>query len=303
MALPKLQEVALEVGKDGVAVVTLNRPKRMNAFTNEMGYEIATAMRFCDLSDAVRVVILTGQGKAFCAGADLGAGGDSWTSTGADAPINVEDLDANAPKSIRNHRDSGGAASLAIWRCRKPVIAAINGSAVGVGVTMTLAADMRIVTADAKIGFVFARRGIVPEACSAYFLPRIVGVAKALEWCFSGRVFKAKEEPVLFNYVVESPDAVRAKAFALAREIAANTSAVSVALTKAMLTHPQPTPEDQHLLDSKVLYHVFSKNDSKEGVVSFLEKRPPKFTLSPTHDLPGFYPWWPEPTVVPRSRM
>lgn len=302
MPLPKFETLALEVGADGVAVVTLKRPARMNAYTDEMGDEIARAMRFCDLNDAVRVVILTGHGKAFCAGADLGRGGDSWTSTGADAP-DPEEIDANAPKSIRNHRDSGGTASLAIWRCRKPVIAAINGAAVGIGVTMTLAADFRIVTAEAKIGFVFARRGIVPEACSAYFLPRIVGVAKALEWCMTGRVFKAAQEPILFNYVVDSPDAVRAKAFALAREIAANTSALSVTLTKAMLTHPQATPEEQHLLDSKALFHVFSKADSREGVVSFMEKRPPKFTMSPTKDLPGFYPWWTEPTVVPRSRM
>jgi len=201
---------------------------------------------------------------------------------------------------IGEHRDGGGQIALAIFRCRKPVIAAINGHAVGVGITMTLPMDIRIVSEDAKIGFVFTRRGVVPEACSSWFLPRIVGISKAAEWIYTGRVFRASEEAKsgLFNYVVPQAKVVD-KAMALAREIAENTSAVSVALSRALLWHglAEGDPQSVHLIDSRCFYWMGHQKDSQEGVESFLEKRPPKFDMKVSSDMPDFYPWWKEPKV------
>ena len=201
---------------------------------------------------------------------------------------------------IGEHRDGGGQVSLAIFRCRKPVIAAINGHAVGVGITMTLPMDIRIVSENAKIGFVFTRRGVVPEACSSWFLPRIVGISKAAEWIYTGRVFRASEEATsgLFSYVVPQ-EKVLDKAMTVAREIAENTSAVSVALSKALLWHglAEGDPQSVHLIDSRCFYWMGHQNDSHEGVESFLEKRPPKFAMKVSSDMPDFYPWWKEPKV------
>jgi len=258
----------------------------MNAFTPTIRKELIELFAEADRDDAVRVVVVTGAGSAFCAGADLSAGGSTF--------------DRSKKTAISEHRDGGGQVTLAIFRCRKPVIAAINGHAVGLGITMTLAMDMRIVAEDAKIGFVFARRGVVLEACSSWFLPRIVGIAKATELVYTGRIFRALEEvnSGLFNYVVPR-DKVLAKAMEIAKEIADNTSAVSVALSKALLWHglAEDDPQSAHLVDSRCFYWAGKQKDANEGVQSFLEKRPPKFTMRVSTDMPDFYPWWKEPKV------
>ncbi len=274
----------------GVAKVTLQRPDKMNALTGTMRKELIEIFSEADRADTVRVVVVTGAGKAFCAGADLSSGGSTFDQSKKDGR-NV---------TISDHRDGGGQISLAIFGCRKPVIAAINGHAVGVGITMTLPMDIRIVAEDAKIGFVFTRRGVVPDACSSWFLPRIVGISKATELIYTGRVFRAAEETSsgLFNYVVPGNE-VLPKAMTIAKEIAENTSAVSVALSKALLWHglAEDDPESVHLIDSRCFYWAGRQKDAYEGVQSFLEKRPPKFTMSASADMPDFYPWWKEPKV------
>ncbi|MFH0960167.1 MAG: enoyl-CoA hydratase-related protein, partial [Pseudomonadota bacterium] len=222
-----LTETLLEISQ-GVALVTLNRPDHMNAFTPTMGEELEKILEEADKNDSIRVVVVTGTGRAFCAGADLSLGAvtfDVSKRERRDIPID-------------EHRDEGGKVAMAIWKCRKPVIGAINGHAVGVGITMTLAMDMRIAAGDAKIGFVFTRRGVVPEACSSWFLPRLIGISKAAELVYTGRVFRASDEAGcgLFNYVLDKGD-VLAKAMDIASEIAKNTSAVSVALSKSLIWH------------------------------------------------------------------
>lgn len=276
--------------ENGIATVTMNRPDKMNAVGTALREELIAVFGEADRDDDVRVVVVTGAGKAFCAGADLSTGGsrfDYSSEEGKELPIG-------------EHRDGGGRIALAIYRCRKPVIAAINGHAVGVGITMTLPMDIRIVAEDAKIGFVFTRRGVIPEACSSWFLPRIVGISKATELVYTGRLFRAAEEAKsgLFNYVVPR-DEVLSKAMSIAREIAENTSAVSVALSKALLWHglSEADPQSAHLIDSRCFYWVGRQKDAYEGVESFLEKRPPRFTLRVSSDLPDFYPWWKEPKV------
>ena len=275
--------------EDKVALVTLSRPEHMNAFTVRMMDELLEIFRTADRDDGVRAIVVTGAGKAFCAGADLSAGGGTFDANAAGATVGVS-----------GHRDGGGRVALAIFRSRKPVIAAINGHAVGVGITMTLPMDVRVAAEDAKIGFVFARRGIVPEACSSWFLPRIVGISKAAELCLTGRVFTAKEEAGsrLFNYVVPSAE-VLPKAMSIAREIADNTSAVSCALSRALLWHGlgEDDPQSVHLVDSKCIHWTGRNADAYEGVQSFLEKRTPSFKMSAWSDLPEFYPWWKEPKV------
>ena len=285
----KLTQTRYEIEK-GVATVTLDRPDKMNALTHTMRRELVEIFAAADQDDSVRAVVATGAGKAFCAGADLSSGGfafDRSVQEGRKVPIG-------------EHRDGGGQISLAIFRCRKPVIAAINGHAVGVGITMTLPMDIRIVSEDAKIGFVFTRRGVVPEACSSWFLPRIVGISKAAEWIYTGRVFRASEEATsgLFSYVVPQ-EKVLDKAMTIAREIAENASAVSVALSKALLWHglAEGDPQSVHLIDSRCFYWMGHERDSKEGVESFLEKRSPKFAMKVSRDMPDFYPWWKEPKV------
>lgn len=274
----------------GIATITLNRPEQMNAFTHIMRKELIEIFSSVDADDAVRVAVVTGAGKAFCAGADLSSGGSAF---------NRGNLDGQEIR-IGQHRDGGGQVVLSIFNCRKPVIAAMNGHAVGVGITMTLPMDIRVVAEDAKIGFVFTRRGVVPEACSSWFLPRIVGISKATELVYTGRVFRAGEEKHsgLFNHVVPAQE-VLPKAMELAREIAEHTSAVSVALSKGLLWHglAEKDPQSVHLIDSKCFYWAGRERDSYEGVQSFLEKRPPKFVLSPSKDMPDFYPWWKEPKV------
>jgi enoyl-CoA hydratase/carnithine racemase len=275
---------------NGVAVVTLFRPDKLNALTHIMRKEVISLLEEADRDDSVRVVLVTGAGKAFCAGADLSSGGSTFNQTIQDGrKVNIND-----------HRDGAGQISLAIFRCRKPVIAAINGHAVGAGITMTLAMDIRVVSEDAKIGFVFTRRGVVPEACSSWFLPRIVGISKAAEWVYSGRVFRAAEEANsgLFSYIVPK-EKVFEKAMTIAREIAKNTSAVSVALSKAMLWHGlvEDDPQAVHLVDSRCFFWSGLQKDAFEGVQSFLDRRPPNFTMKVSKDMPEFYPWWKEPEV------
>ena len=266
-----------------IALIMLNRPEKMNAFTPSMRKEMVWLMDEADRDDDVRVVVVTGAGKAFCAGADLSAGGTTFDRSSKKEP----------KTTIDEHRDGGGQVSLAIHKCRKPVIAAINGHAVGVGITMTLAMDMRIVAEDAKIGFVFARRGLVLEACSSWFLPRIVGLAKANELAFTGRIFQASEEADsgLFNHVVPGKD-VLSKAMEIAKEIVENTSEISIALNKALLQQglAEKDPLSTHLVDSRCFYWAGMQKDAKEGIQSFLEKRPPAFSMKASKDMPNFYP-------------
>jgi enoyl-CoA hydratase/carnithine racemase len=279
----ELEEIRYDI-KDRVAVVTLNRPNKLNAFNAKMRNELIRVFQQADQDDVVRVVVVTGAGKVFCVGADLSSGGSSFDRTEQEG----------RKVSMDEHRDGGGQVALAAYSCRKPVIAAINGHAVGVGITMTLAMDMRFAAEAAKIGFVFTRRGVVPEACSSWFLPRIVGVCKAAEFLYTGRVFRAIEESEsgLFNRVLPG-NKVLPKAMEIAREIAENTSAVSVALGKALLHRgaSEPDPQSVHLMDSRCMYWTGLRQDSHEGVKSFLDKRRPNFTMSPTKDMPEFYPW------------
>lgn len=274
---------------DGIATITLNRPEKLNAFTNVMMSEMIDAFDQVDADDAVRAVIVTGEGKAFCAGADLtpDRGGGPFSSDEA-----VTDL------SDPRVRDGGGMLTLRIYQCTKPVIGAINGAAVGIGVTMQLPMDMRLASTDARFGFVFARRGIVPEAASSWFLPRLVGYQQALEWCMTGRVFGA-DEALAGGLVrsVHAPEDLLPAATALAREIADNTAAVSIALTRAMLwRNPSaPHPMHAHHIDSRAIYTRSRSGDAKEGISSFLEKRAANYPDRVASDMPQFYPWWNEP--------
>ncbi len=279
-------EILYEVA-DHVATVTLNRPERLNAFTGTMMHEIIDAFDRTDVDDDVRAVIVTGAGRAFCAGADLGGGGSTFERGGSDVATDV-----GVP------RDGGGLVSLRIFDSRKPVIGAINGAAVGVGVTMTLPMDIRLASDTAKFGFVFARRGIVPEACSSWFLPRIVGISLAAEWCYSGRVFPADEAGAgRLVRSVHPVDELLPAAHAIASEIAANAAPVSVALTRRMLwrmlgaDHPMVA----HRADSRGILERGASADAREGVESFLEKRDAEYTNRVSDETPDLFPGWTEP--------
>jgi len=282
------EQIAYDV--DGpILTITLDRPEKLNAFTPKMFHELLHAFDRADADDDVRAVIVTGRGRAFCAGADLSMGADTFDDASQGT---------GAPRDVAAHRDEGGRLTLRIFGCTKPVIAAINGPAVGIGVTMTLAMDIRLAADTAKMGFVFARRGIVPEAASSWFLPRIVGISQALEWCYSGRVFPADE--ALAGRLVRSlhpADEVLGAARALALEIAENTSALSVALTRQMMWRMLGAehPTAAHKVDSRAINAMGRTADAREGVVSFLEKRPPAFPGRVSEDLPEFFPWWDEP--------
>ena len=280
-----------------VATITLDRPDRLNAFTVGMQRDLCRAFDRVDEDDEIRAVIVTGRGRGFCAGADLGGGGDTF-----DTSAQSGDGAVSGGADPSEHRDEGGLLTLRIFRCTKPVIAAINGPAVGVGVTMTLPMDIRLASTDAKFGFVFARRGIVPEACSSWFLPRLVGISQAAEWCYTGRVFGPDEALAggLVRSVHEPADLLPA-ATAIAREIADTTSAVSVAMTRAMLWRMlgESHPMAAHRVDSPGIAHLGRSADAREGVVSFLEKRPAHFTDTVSGDMPPHYPWWTEPEFTP----
>jgi enoyl-CoA hydratase/carnithine racemase len=269
---------------DHVATITLHRPERMNAFTVTMAFELENAFQRADLDDDVRAVVFTGSGKAFCAGADLSMGADAFNYD-----------DTKEGEDLERIRDTGGVVSLAMYECRKPIICAINGAAVGIGATMSLAADIRLCSEKSKFGFVFARRGIVPEAASSWFLPRIVGMSQALEWMLTGRLFDANEAKAgnLVKNVLPDAELMPA-ALALAHEIADNTSAVSVALIRQMLWRLSAAdhPVEAHKIDSRGVYYTGKSADAKEGVMSFLEKRPAAFPDKVTQNMPSFYPWW-----------
>ena len=274
--------------RDRILTITLNRPDRLNAVTPTMINELIDAFDRADKDDEVRAVIVTGAGRAFSAGADLGSGGGAFDATKRQGH--------GGPEA---HRDGGGRVTLRIYESIKPVIGAINGPAVGFGATMTLAMDIRLASDKARIGFVFARRGIVPEACSTWFLPRIVGISQALEWAYSGRVFPA-EEALKAGFVrsVHAPEDLLGAARQVAREIADNTSAISVALIRQMMWRMLGAdhPMEAHKIDSLGVYYTGQSPDSREGVTSFLEKRPPKFPGRPSTDMPPFFPWWKERT-------
>jgi enoyl-CoA hydratase/carnithine racemase len=278
---------------DHVATITLDRPARLNAFTVTMQQELCAAVDRVDADPDVRAVVVTGRGRGFCAGADLGGGGETFDNDGAVASGGgvVREPDGR-------HRDEGGLTALRFFDCTKPVIGAINGPAVGVGVTMTLPFDVRLASSSAKFGFVFARRGLVPEACSSWFLPRVVGISRAMEWCATGRVF-GPDEALAAGLVraVHEPDDLLPAAYALAQEIATNTSAVSVTLTRAMLWRMlgEPHPMAAHRIDSALVDALGPGADVREGVLSFLQKRTPEFPNRVPADLPAPYPWWDEP--------
>jgi enoyl-CoA hydratase/carnithine racemase len=271
---------------DGIVTITLNRPEKLNAVTSVLIRELIAAFDTADADDLARVVIVTGAGRAFCAGADLSAGTETF-----------DGARRGRPAAAGEHRDGGGLVALRIYDMKKPVIAAINGPAVGFGITMTLPMDIRIASSAARIGFVFTRRGVVPEACSTWFLPRLVGMQRAAEWVYTGRVFGAEEALAggLVSRVVAA-EALLPTAHALAREIADNTSAVSVALARQMMWKLLGTdhPMEGHRLDSRGMDWTGRSADAREGIASFLEKRPPRFPLTPSRDMPPYYPWWTE---------
>jgi enoyl-CoA hydratase/carnithine racemase len=290
--------------EDGVCTVTLNRPDRLNAVTPTTISELGEAWERADADDRVRAVIVTGAGRAFCAGADLGAGGSTFnygraSAGGAPAPRRPAVRTASAARdraaTAEEHRDGGGIVTLRIFDMKKPVIAAINGPAVGFGITLTLPMDIRLASSAARIGFVFARRGVVPEAASTWFLPRLVGISQAAEWVYTGRIFSAEEALAgrLVSRVV-APDALLPTARELAREIADNTSAVSVTLARQMMWKllGADHPIQAHRLDSQAMFWTGRSDDAREGVTAFLEKRPARFSGRPSADLPPFYPWW-----------
>lgn len=284
---------------EGILTLTLNRPEKLNAFTATMMNELIEAFDRADADDAVRTIIVTGAGRAFCAGADLSAGAKTFDfAARSDRPDKqgTPTLDSGEPDlGHESVRDGGGRVSLRIYECLKPVIAAVNGPAVGVGVTMQLPMDIRLASTDARFGLVFARRGITPEACSSWFLPKVVGISKALEWAYTGRVFGA-EEALAGGLVsaIHAPDALLPAARALAREIADNAAPVSVALTRQMIWRMAGAdhPMEAHKIDSRAIFTRGRDADAKEGVTAFLEKRPARFANRVSTDMPSFMPWW-----------
>ncbi|MGD0864323.1 MAG: crotonase/enoyl-CoA hydratase family protein [Rhizomicrobium sp.] len=284
--------------KDSILTITLNRPEKLNAFTGKMMYELIESFELASKDDDVRAIVVTGAGRAFCAGADLSSGADTFDfNARTDRPDRQAGSGGAIDWSDERLRDGGGRLTLAIFDCLKPVIAAVNGPAVGIGATMQLAMDIRIASEAARIGFVFSRRGIVPEACSSWFLPKIVGISQALEWCYSGRVFDAAEalRGGLVKEVVK-PDELLPRAYELAAEIRDNTAPVSIALIRQMMWRLSALdhPMEAHKIDSRGIYSRGSSADVKEGVVSFLEKRPAKFPQKVSTDMPPYFPWWSE---------
>ncbi|HME97015.1 MAG TPA: crotonase/enoyl-CoA hydratase family protein [Methylomirabilota bacterium] len=276
---------------DGVGTVILNRPDKLNALDTVMLEELLAVLEQADADDGVRALIVTGAGRAFCAGADLSGGSKTFDRVARGR--------GEAPGA---HRDGGGRVTLRIFDMKKPLIAAINGPAVGFGITMTLPMDIRLASTAARIGFVFSRRGVVPEAASTWFLPRLVGPSQAAEWVYTGRVFSAEEaqQGRLVSRVVP-PDRLLPVARELALEIAQNTSAISVALARQMMWRllGADHPMEAHRLDSRCMDWTGRSADAHEGVTAFLEKRPARFTLRPSADMPPFYPWWRERSFDP----
>ncbi len=285
MDYPEYEQISFDV-VDRVGTITLDRPERLNAFTGQMMNELIDLLDRTDTDDGVRALIVTGAGRGFCAGAELGdAGGDTF------------DAGARGRDASVVNRDGGGMLTMRIFASTTPIIAAINGPAVGVGITMTLPMDIRLAAESAKIGFVFARRGIVPEAASSWFLPRLVGVSQALEWCYSGRVFRAPEAAAGGLVQVVPDGELLARANEIAAEIATHAAPVSAALTRQMmwkgLTFDHPM--QAHRADSRAIQELGAMADAKEGVVSFLEKRDPEWSLRPSSDTPDIFPFVDDP--------
>jgi enoyl-CoA hydratase/carnithine racemase len=283
-------QIRYEVNK-AIALVTLNRPERLNAWTKTMMEELMRAADMADADDDVRVLIVTGAGRAFCAGADLD-------------PKTFAERQEAARASDGVPRDTAGQLTLKLTDIRKPIIAAINGPAVGVGITMTLAMDIRLASEKARIGFAFNRRGLVPEGCSTFFLTRLVGFSQAAEWIYTGRIFSAQEalEGRLVSRVLPEDELLPA-AIQLAGEIAENTSAVSTALSRHMLWDMLGAghPMEAHRIESRCLHYMFQSADLEEGIKAFLGKRPPQFSMRPTADMPGFFPWRTQPPYEEES--
>jgi enoyl-CoA hydratase/carnithine racemase len=279
---------------DNILTITLNRPDHLNSFTVEMANELIEAFNRASDDDEVRAIVVTGEGRAFCAGMDLTAAGNVF---GLDENLHptMDDMHnkLDDPQMIASVRDTGGRVTLAIYDCKKPVIAAINGAAVGIGATMTCAMDIRLASEHARIGFVFNKIGITPEACSSWFLPRIVGLSQALEWVYTGDILKA-DEALAGGFVkaVLPADQLLEEAYKLAGRIARH-SPVAIALTRQMMYRnaAQSHPIEAHRVDSLAIFYA-SQNSGKEGVASFLEKRAPEFTDKVSTDMPPFYPWW-----------
>lgn len=296
--MPEFETLRYEI-EDQVLLLTMNRPERLNAFNSQMQREFLEALDHADTDDEIRAVIVTGEGRGFCAGADLSKGAETfdYDNQAEEAKADRASNEGRQEGSNAWLRDGGGLLSLRIYEFNKPIIAAINGPAVGVGVTMTLPMDIRIASTQARIGFVFSRRGIVPEACSSYFLPRVVGISKALEWAYSGKVFDADEalKGGLIRSVHE-PEDLLPTARAIASEIAENTSAISVTMIRHMMWRMLGAdhPMEAHKVDSRGIFHLGRGADAREGVASFLEKRPADFTMKTSEDLPEFFPWWDE---------
>jgi enoyl-CoA hydratase/carnithine racemase len=286
--LSDYQTILFESGTDGVAVVTLNRPDQLNAMNPKMAEEIVQVMDVIDNDPRIRGVILTGAGRAFCAGADISVGPTAF------APL----PDMSSTSSAI--RDWGGVLVLRILGLNKPIIAAINGPAVGIGATMTLPCDIRLAATGAKIGFVFARRGIVTDGCSSWFLPRIVGISTALRWCMTGSIVSAEEaRDERLVYSLFEPDELLSAARDIIHEMAANTSALSTSLTRQLLWRGlvEDHPMASHYLESRLIGPLtMPGSDAEEGVASFLEKRPVKFRSEVPRDLPEGWPFWREPT-------
>ncbi len=280
--------------EENILTITLNRPDRMNAFTVEMAYELIEAVNRASEDDEVRAIVVTGAGKAFCAGMDLGSDGNVF-GLNEDLQPTLNDMktrldDAEIASGVR---DTGGQLTLALYECKKPVIAAINGAAVGIGATMTCAMDIRLLAEKARVGFVFNKIGITPEACSSWFLPRIVNMGTALEWVYSGELISAEElKSRGFANSVESSEDLLPKAYQLAKRIAQH-SQVAIALTRQMMYRnaAQDHPLAAHQVDSLAIYYT-SQSSGKEGVKAFLEKRIPEYQDKASTDMPPFYPWW-----------
>lgn len=297
MAQAKYEQIKYEV-QDNILTITLNRPDKMNAFTHIMMDELIAAFDAADADDNVRAIIVTGAGRAFCAGADLSEGGATFDraarSDRKTAPLRPNGEVEWGDDAVR---DGGGRVTLRIFKSLKPVIGAINGAAVGIGVTMQLPMDIRLASDNARFGFVFARRGIVPEAASSWFLPRLVGISQALEWCYSGRVFPAQEALAgrLVSKVLPADELMPA-ARTIAREIVENTAPVSIALIRQQMWRMlgADDPMEAHKVDSRGIYSRGASDDVKEGVMSFLEKRPAHFKQTVSKDMPSYFPWWTE---------
>ena len=280
--------------KDFILTLTLHRPEQLNAFTVEMAHELVHVFDRASADDAVRAIVVTGAGRAFCAGMDLSIEGNVFGLNEQLRP-SMQDMDDRLDDTeiLDGVRDAGGLVTLAIYRCTKPVIAAINGAAVGIGATMTCAMDIRLASVHARIGFVFNKIGIVPEACSSWFLPRIVGISRALEWVYSAEILKPEEALAAgFVKAVVPADELLDTAYRIAAKIATH-SPVAVALTRQMMYRnaAQPDPMAAHKVDSLAMFYT-SMTGGKEGVASFLEKRPANYTDKVSKDLPDFYPWW-----------